>query len=266
MKTYENLKKAKFHWVDEIPTHWNEGKIKYFFEIGRGKVISKQELKLNGSYPVFSSQTKNNGCLGFIDTFDFDDNILTWTTDGANTGVVFERLGKFNCTNVCGTLKPVKDLSLRYYLYLLQFLTPFYKRPDTNGAKIMNGEMAEIPCFTLPKEEQTQIATYLDHKTQIIDALIEKKEQLIKILQAQRQAIIHEAVTKGLNPNAKMKDSGIEWLGEIPEHWEVNRLFAICELIRGNSTFKKDELLSDGDYVALQYGKTYKVEEVNEEV
>jgi type I restriction enzyme, S subunit len=264
MKRYETYKKSNLQWVKKIPQHWIEGKVKYLFEIGRGRVISQQELNPEGKYPVFSSQTKNNGCLGYIDTYDFDDNILTWTTDGANAGEVFKRNGKFNCTNVCGTLKPKKVLNLDYFLYLMKFLTPFYKRPDTNGAKIMNGEMAEIISYFPTLPEQTQIAAYLDYKTGLIDAIIAQKEELIKKLKEQRQAIINEAVTKGLNPGVKLKDSGIEWLGDIPEHWEVIKLFGLCYLVRGNSSFKKDELLSNGTYVALQYGKTYKVNEVNE--
>ena len=258
-KAYETYKETKLQWVNKIPDHWVEGKVKYLFDIGRGRVISQQELNPNGVYPVYSSQTKNNGCLGYIDTYDFDDDILTWTTDGANAGEVFKRNGKFNCTNVCGTLKPKKDLNLDYFLYLMKFLTPFYKRPDTNGAKIMNGEMAEIISYLPPKQEQTQIAAYLDYQTNKIDILISKKETLIQKLQEQRQAIINEAVTKGLNKNVALKESGIEWLGEIPEHWEVTRIFGLSYLVRGNSSFKKDELLNKGKYVALQYGKTYKV-------
>lgn len=240
-KAYETYKESKLQWVNKIPYHWIEGKVKYLFDIGRGRVISQQELNPNGLYPVYSSQTKNNGCLGYIDTYDFDDDILTWTTDGVNAGEVFKRNGKFNCTNVCGTLKPKKDLNLDYFLYLMKFLTPFYKRPDTNGAKIMNGEMAEIISYLPPKHEQTQIASYLDYHTQLIDDLIAKKETLIEKLQEQRQAIINEAVTKGLKKDVKLKDSGIEWLGKIPEHWEVVKLFHLSENIGSGTTPKSDK-------------------------
>jgi len=72
-------------------------------------------------------------------------------------------------------------------------------------------------------------------------------------------------VTKGIDDNVKMKDSGIDWIGEIPERWEVKRLFGICKVIRWNSSFKRDELLNEGKYVALQYWKTYNVDEVNEQ-
>ena len=75
-----------------------------------------------------------------------------------------------------------------------------------------------------PVNEQKAIANFLDQKTAEIDGLIADKEKLIELLQEKRQAIITEAVTKGLNPNVKMKDSGIEWIGEIPEHWNLRRL------------------------------------------
>lgn len=233
MKAYDSYKKSKFQWFDKIPEHWIEGKIKYLFEISRGRVISQLEVKPEAKFPVYSSQTKNDGCLGYIDTFDYEGEMLTWTTDGANAGSVFHRKGQFNCTNVCGILTPTKELGLRYYFYYVDFIAQFYKRPDTNGAKIMSNEMAEIHCFIPSLEEQIKIADYLDYKTNLIDATIDKKKRLIELLKEKRQAVINEAVTKGLNPNAPMKDSGVEWLGEIPEHWEVTKMKFIATITRG---------------------------------
>ncbi|KNB63117.1 restriction endonuclease subunit S [Chryseobacterium sp. Hurlbut01] len=239
----ESLKKSKFEWFDEIPLSWGESKISYLFEIGRGRVISQQELKENGKFPVYSSQTKDNGCMGMIETYDFDDNLITWTTDGANAGTVFIREGKFNCTNVCGTLKPILDIELKYYYYYLQFVTQFYKRPDTNGAKIMNNEMANIHALIPPKQTQIRIAEFLDKKTAEIDTIIQKKESLLLLLEEKKKAIINEAITgkKVWNGNAwtepvEVKDSGIEWLGEIPEHWELTQLKYLTEKVGSGVT------------------------------
>jgi len=252
---YKEYKLSKFKWFEHVPVNWHEGKISYFFEIGRGRVISELELNPDAPYPVYSSQTKNDGCLGFIDTYDFDDNILTWTTDGANAGTVFIRSGKFNCTNVCGTLKPKVDVDLKYYLYYLQTMTPFYKRPDTNGAKIMNNEMARIYCLIPPIQEQTKIAQYLDHQTAIIDQLIQQKEKLIELLKEKRQAVINESVTKGLKQNVKMKDSGIEWLGEIPENWKSTKLKWITEIYAGGTPSTNiDEFWTNGTIPWLNSG------------
>lgn len=236
------MKRSKFEWFDSIPENWNESKISYLFEIGRGRVISAQELKEDGKYPVYSSQTKDNGCMGMIDTYDFDDNLITWTTDGANAGTVFIRNGKFNCTNVCGTLKSINALDLKFYFYYLQFCTQFYKRPDTNGAKIMNNEMANIHALVPPIETQTRIAEFLDKKTTEIDSIIEKKEKLLELLEEKKKAVINEAVTKGLNPNASFKNVNLEWLEKVPNSWKVSKLKWLSNIFSGGtpSTERED--------------------------
>ncbi|WP_396137402.1 restriction endonuclease subunit S [Flavobacterium sp.] len=247
MKKYDSYKDSGIEWIGEIPSHWDVTRIKYKFQIGRGRVISNEDLVEDAIYPVYSSQTLNNGCLGYIETFDFDDKLITWTTDGANAGTVFLREGKFNCTNVCGTLKGKSDDVIpEFDYYFLQYATQFYKRPDTNGAKIMNNEMAVILSLKLSTEEQTAIAKYLDHKTTQIDHLIAKKEQFIQLLEEERIAVINQAVTKGLDPTVPMKDSGIEWLGEIPVHWELKRMKYLCDVTTGGKDTENRE--DDGEY------------------
>ncbi|MBY8083877.1 restriction endonuclease subunit S [Vibrio furnissii] len=248
---YENYKKVDDLAFDELPVEWTLKKVKYLFTIGRGRVISQEELDDNGVFPVYSSQTQNNGCLGFIHTYDFDCKQITWTTDGANAGTVFLREGKHNCTNVCGTLQPIsKNLNFSFYLYSLQYVTQFYKRPDTNGAKIMNGEMAAISLCIPSDYEQQKIANFLDHETAKIDTLIAKQEKLIELLKEKRQAVISHAVTKGLNPNAPMKDSGVEWLGEVPEHWVVTKLkWKTSTTSGGTPTTSKYEMYYKDGYI-----------------
>ena len=246
-KKYPSYKDSGVSWLCEIPIEWNITKVKHKFLLGRGRVISLEELEEEGEYPVYSSQTKNNGILGYINSYDFDCKQITWTTDGANAGTVFLREGKHNCTNVCGTLLPIKkNENLEYLTYTLGYATTFYKRPDTNGAKIMNGEMSEIFLTFPPVEEQQQIANFLDKATAKIDTLIEKQTKQIELLKEKRQAVISHAVTKGINPNVPMKDSGVEWLGEIPEHWEVSKLKFYTN-VKGRIGFRgytKDDLVS----------------------
>jgi len=223
---YPKTKPSGVDWLGDVPEHWARVRVKHLFDIGRGRVISLEDAKEDGTYPVFSSQTTNDGCLGYLETFDFDCDQLTWTTDGANAGTVFLRRGKHNCTNVCGTLqvKQTAEFSLTFGLHYLSFAAQFHKRPDTNGAKIMNGEMAEITTLVPPPSEQTAIASFLDHETGKIDVLVEEQRRLIALLKEKRQAVISHAVTKGLNPLAPMKPSGVEWLGDVPVHWEVKRI------------------------------------------
>ena len=190
------LKDSGIYYISSIPEHWLIQRIKDKFKIGRGRVISQEELIEEGMFPVYSSQTENNGCLGYINSYDFDKDLLTWTTDGANAGTVFRRKGKFNCTNVCGTLIPIRmDLDLDFMVYALQESATHNKRIDTNGAKIMNNEMAVIQVTFPPIEEQTAIATYLDHKTQTIDKIVTNIQKQIATLKELRKTLINDVVT-----------------------------------------------------------------------
>src|SRR5690606_22894709 len=149
--------------------------------------------------------------------------------------------------------------------YYISTQIPFKLYSTSTALPSMTQSDLKEHYFACPSiQEQTAIARFLDYKLAKINRFIRKKKQLIKLLNEQKAAIINQAVTKGLDPNVKMKDSGIEWLEEIPEHWETIKLSSVCGLVRGNSSFKKDELLDEGKYVALQYGKTYKVDEVDE--
>lgn len=242
------MKNSGIEWIGEIPSDWKLPKVKKLFKIGRGRVIAVTEMTPDGKYPVYSSQTKNNGCLGYIDTFDFDQDQLTWTTDGANAGTVFLRRGKHNCTNVCGTLLPyTNDNDLRFLKYALEYIAIFHKRADINGFKIMNNEMADI-IITLPSLlEQKKIADFLDEKCAEIDTVIEKTKATIEEYKKLKQSVITQAVTKGIRPNRPMKDSGIEWIGEIPADWSINLIKNIADTCSGGTPNSTDESLYDGD-------------------
>jgi type I restriction enzyme S subunit len=195
-------------WYGDLPERWKIILVKRLFFIGRGRVISQQELDENGRYPVFSSQTKNNGCLGYINSYDYDIEQITWTTDGANAGTVFYRNGKHNCTNVCGTLQPNENNkhNMRCLYYCLLNAVPHYKRKDTNGFKIMNNEMGviEFPLPSLP--EQTQIVRFLDWKVSRINKLINAKRRQIELLKEQKQGIINEKLRM---ENGKLRDGWV---------------------------------------------------------
>jgi type I restriction enzyme S subunit len=190
------MKDSGIEWLEEIPAHWGITRVWTLFELGRGRVISAEEVQDNpGPYPVYSSQTAGQGAFGYIDTFDFEGIYLTWTTDGANAGTVFYREGKFNCTNVCGTLKATaKDVEPKFFAYALNTATSFFVRHDINP-KLMNNVMARIKVQVPPPSEQCAIAAYLDRETARIDALIGKAEAMIERLQEYRTALISAAVT-----------------------------------------------------------------------
>lgn len=225
-KQYPQYKDSGVEWLGDVPSSWSTCAIWMRFSIGRGRVISNEEIHKNqGDYPVYSSQTLNDGIMGSLDTYDFDGDYITWTTDGANAGTVFTRSGKFNCTNVCGTLRAIDSAktNLRFYTYALSVATSWFVRHDINP-KLMNNVMGAIKVPVVHEAEQHIIAAFLDYETARIDRLIAQQQRLIELLKEKRQTVISHAVTKGLNPDAPMKDSGVEWLGQVPEHWVVSDL------------------------------------------
>lgn len=218
------MKDSGIEWFSNIPEEWSVVQVKQLFSIGRGRVIATTELTDSG-YPVYSSQTKNNGVLGYLDTYDYDRSQLTWTTDGANAGTVFLREGKHNCTNVCGTLLPkTNENDLHFLKFILEYAAFYNKRADINGFKIMNNEMAAIRIVLPPIREQRIIASFLDSKCTSIDVVIEKTKNSIEEYKKLKQAIITQATTKGIHGDRAMKNSGSIWFGEIPVEWSAKKL------------------------------------------
>jgi type I restriction enzyme S subunit len=190
------MKDSGVEWIGEVPAHWEVKRVKELFDISRGRVIAQTELLDEGQFPVYSSQTKDDGCLGYINTFDYDGTYITWTTDGVNAGTVFLRRGKFNCTNICGTLKlKNKKCDIAYLFYSLQLSTKHNKRIDTNGAKIMSNEMMFIKICVPLIDEQQAIANYLDEKTAHIDRIVATINSQIDKLKELRKTLINDVVT-----------------------------------------------------------------------
>ena len=199
---------------------WDFVKIGDIFDSGRGRVINKNYIKANkGEYPVYSSQTTNNGIFGNIKTYDFNGEYLTWTTDGANAGKVFYRNGKFNCTNVCGTLK-LKDkfigkIDLEYIAPVLDAITENFVIKVGNP-KLMNKEVERIKIPLPPIEVQKEIVEQIEVKQNAIN----HAKEIIKNLERERQYFGQEL--------RKLED--VEWV----------ELGEVCEFINGRAFKPKD--------------------------
>lgn len=146
--------------------------------ISRGRIISKDYIRNNpGKYPVYSSQTENDGVLGNISSYDYEGEYLTWTTDGVNAGSVFHRKGKFSITNVCGLLElKDKDILLRYLYYALQTRTSRYVNRGMGNPKLMSNVMARIKVPIPPLSVQEKIVRILDTFTELIKELNDEIE------------------------------------------------------------------------------------------
>jgi len=166
------------------------------------------------------------------------------------------------CSSVYIILEPKENTLKRYALRIFEN-TPFQKHLATFGNGILEhraaikwddikGQTTPLPC----KDEQRNILKFLDHQTAKIDNLIERQQQLIELLKEKRQAVISHAVTKGLNPDVPMKDSGVEWLGYIPKHWERSRLGWMCNVGNGCTPSRENTLYwQNGSYPWLNSSK-----------
>ncbi len=233
----------------KIPEGWHKSSILELCLLGRGRVISQKEITNNlGTYPVYSSQTQNNGIMGRIGTYDFQGDLVTWTTDGANAGTVFFRSGKFNCTNVCGTLKEKdNNLDLRFLAYKLSTVAKKHVSYIGNP-KLMNGTMSKIE-LTLPLKtvEQRQIATILSK----VDEAIAQTEQLIAKYQRIKTGLMQDLLTKGIDENGNIrseethafKDSP---LGRIPVEWEVMEISDLGNWKGGKTPSKSNKKYWEG--------------------
>jgi type I restriction enzyme S subunit len=234
MKRYPAYKDSGVEWIGEIPNHWNVLPLKRYLTVHSGDFHninddSSEEI----GYPIFGG----NGLRGYSKKYNFTGESILIGRVGAKCGNIHLVSGKYWISEHALRVMPKKTFNNIFFKYLIE-------RVDLNqfairtAQPLINTTIVESQIVGLPLSniEQSQIATFLDHKTRQIDDLIEKKQNLIELLKEERTAIINHAVTKGLNPAVPIKDSGIEWLGEIPENWEVKRLKFLSKTVQTGNT------------------------------
>jgi type I restriction enzyme S subunit len=261
MKKYDSYKDSGIEWIGKIPEHWEVILFK--------RIILKIKDGTHGTFqrvadghPFLSAKNVyDEGVkIGETESYISDNDYLEITKNGfpKKDDLLITCVGTIGRTYVYHFDKPMAfqrsvtflrfndGINSQFYKYYVQssgyqnLLISIAKTSAQSG--IYMGDLMNTISLKIPTLEQTQIANYLDHKTTQIDTLISKKQQFITLLQEERIAVINQAVTKGLDPKAKMKDSGIEWLGEIPEHWEVKRLRNLVETIKTGSTPPSEEI------------------------
>lgn len=270
MKKYSEYKDSGIEWIGEVPSHWALTRIKFvckiFGRIGfRGYTVADITTKGNGAITLSPSNIKgqkfstDNSTYISWEKYHESPEIMIFKDDIVivKTGSTIGKIGFIGNSTEKITINPqlvvLKKITLdSKYLYYVLIAEFFQNQLETSTAggstpaisqEKINNLLLPIPVV---KQEQTTIANYLDRKTAEIDDLITKKEKLITLYQEERIATINQAVTKGLDPNVPMKDSGIEWLGEIPEHWEVKPLKYLGSIVNGNS-FKSDDFVDKSE-------------------
>lgn len=248
---YERYKDSGVDWLGEIPSDWELGRISAFFSERRQKVSDKDYPALSvtklGVFPQWENVAKSNDGDNrkLVKKGDF---VINSRSDRKGSSGIAKQDGSVSLINI--VLKPV-NIEPRYSEYLFKsynFIEEFYRVGHGIVADLwttrfddIKNSMIALPTF----DEQVKIANFLDQKTAQIDQAISLKQQQIEKLNEYKQIVIQNAVTKGLNPNAPMKDSGVAWIGDIPEHWEVKKLKYIAKLKSGD-TFNSDDFKSTG--------------------
>lgn len=264
---YDRYKDTGVEWLGEVPEHWGCERGKWVFtsskEINRKyQCVNLLSLTMNGvlnkgydgteglrpaEYNTYQVFEKNDLVFKLIDL----ENYKT-----SRVGIVHER----------GIMSPVylrinatrTEVIPRYYYYLYYnfYLNGVYNEIGSGVRSAMSAKDLLEMDITIPtKLEQDRIVAFLDHKTAEIDSLIAKKQRQIELLDEQKAILINRTVTSGLNPNAKLKPSGIEWIGDIPEHWEVKRIGHLGRVGNGSTPSRSNLRYWDkADYPWLNSG------------
>ncbi len=227
-KAYPEYKDSGVEWLGEIPAHWEMLRHKYVAFFTKGKnPINLFEQSLNNTLPYLSMECLRNNITDKYALISNDIRIavegqplIIW--DGSNAGeFVKGKSGILSSTMAAATL--ILPFNSQYYWYLCIAIEPEMRKnaigmgiPHVNGDELKNISFGIPPIY-----EQRKISSFLDDETTKIDNLIEKQQQLIELLKEKRQAVISHAVTKGLNPDVPMKDSGNDLLGKMPVHWKL---------------------------------------------
>jgi len=261
MNRYHRYQNVKSYWYGEVPHHWKKTKNKYVFHQDKKVVgsswedyilltmgksgVKPRDMEGGGKFPAsfetYQVVTPNQiiFCL-----FDIDETPRT-VGKSSDHGMITSAYDVFSTTT---------ENDPQFWTYFYQMiddhkgLRPYY----TGLRKVVRSEtFMGIEVFSPPIEEQKLISRYLDKKTSQIDSLVEKIQTKIKLLKEQRTSLINHYVTKGLDSNVEMKDSGVEWIGEIPKHWTIKKIKHISQVKRGSSPRPIDDLRyfdEDGRY------------------
>ena len=254
VQRYERYKDSGVEWLGEIPEHWDLTRLGTRFKERKTKVSDKDfpplSVTKNGTVPQLANAAKSN---------DGDNRKLVKKGDFAinsrsdrkgSSGIAYQD-GSVSLIYIVMEPLNIHPIYCNYLLKSYNFIEEFYRMGHGIVADLWTtryDEMKAIMVGIPPLSEQTKIAQFLDDKTTKIDDAIAIKEQQINLLKERKQILIHKAVTRGLDDSVTLKDSGVEWIGEIPEHWEVKRLKFTSNLVSEKVSSKESQL----EYIGME--------------
>ncbi len=219
---YPEYKDSGVEWLGDVPVHWSVQPAKYGISTKSGGQATKNTVSSEPGddlFPAFSASGQDI----WMEEYEFEGPAVVLSAVGARCGKTFKASGRWGVVANTHCLFPRAGFS-RDFLWYLTNRESWWERGGTAQPFVKVSETLARKWVFPPMGEQEAIATFLDRETTKIDTLVAEQEKLIALLQEKRQAVISHAVTKGLDPNVPMKDSGVEWLGEVPAHWEVTTL------------------------------------------
>lgn len=265
MKKYDEYKDSGVAWIGEVPKHWEVIPLKFTGAFGNGLTYSPKDVVDNGILVLRSSNIQNS-------SLSFEDNVYVSKVSRdllVNKGdvIICSRNGsaalvgksafvdkELNATFGAFMMRYIPNIDKKYGFYLFQTAIGQYKGyfSTTTINQLTKTTIGEIKIPLAMAEEQTAIATYLDTHCAKIDNLISIQQKRIALLQELKQSVITHAVTKGLNPNVEMKPSGVEWIGDVPKHWEILRGKYVLNILSGFPfDSQKFEFEDNGVYMPL---------------
>lgn len=254
---YPKYKDSEIPWIGEIPADWTiRPLVGIACECDEPNTGMRESDLLSLSYGsiVPKDMTSNDGLLPeSFETYQIvqPDDIVLRLTDLQNDkrslrSAIVKEPGIITSAYLAIRSRNIEPSFLAYLLRSYDLTKVFYSMGGGLRQSMKFAEMKRLPVLVPSSEEQTAIAAFLDREIAKIDALIEEQEKLIALLKEKRQALISHAVTKGIDPNAPMKDSGIEWLGQVPAHWELKPLKYLVTLQSGGTPDKSNPDYWDG--------------------
>jgi type I restriction enzyme S subunit len=250
---YPEYKDSGVEWVGHVPVQWDTGTLRWLTCRYSGGTPDKTKLEYweDGTIPWLNSGAVNDRLIAEPSTYITDEAFANssakWIPKGAlvmalagqgkTKGMVAQLGIPSTCNQSMAAIIPGGAIEARFLFWWLD--ANYQNIRNMAGGDLRDGLNLEllgnIQCPLPSHDEQTQIAAFLDRETARIDELVAEQRRLMDLLKEKRQAVISHAVTKGLNPNAPMNPSGIEWLGNVPEHWDVKPLRMVANVVRGAS-------------------------------
>ena len=239
LRRYGQYKDSGVAWLGEVPAHWDIAPYKRLVDIQNG--ADHKHIEQDDGYPVFGS----GGVFAHASEFMYDGDSVLLGRKGTIDKPLFVS-GRFWTVDTMYWTRIAADANPRFAYYAALTIPFDYYSTNTALPSMTKGVLHAHLIARPPTSEQAAIATFLDHETAKIDALVDEQRLLIALLKEKRQAVISQAVTKGLDTSAPMKDSGVEWLGKVPAHWEVLRVKAASTFLTSGPRGWSDHISDDG--------------------